>query len=163
MLLFLSTPEYTNTQSNTTKVRVHLTNGIAEIYEKHQDLMGRVENNLIEVETAFENRVEKTLFVVQNGVFVVSTKGLETTAENMLTTVYLYARRVRQITQNFSIDELVKEYEKKQAALDVLIARALEKKEGESITKTLGSKLLLLEEEVEFLKRSITIIKELKS
>ena len=162
MLLFLSTPEYTSTQSNTTKVRVSLTNGSAEIYDKHQDLMGRIENNIMEVETAFENRVEKTMFIVQNGVFVVSTKGLEATPENAITTVYLYARRVLQVTQNLSIDELVKEYEKKQAILDVLVARLLAKKEGESLVKPLGSKLLLLEEEVTFLRRAIVIVKALK-
>jgi sRNA-binding regulator protein Hfq len=31
MLFFLATPEYNNLQSNTTKVKVHLRNGVAEI------------------------------------------------------------------------------------------------------------------------------------
>ena len=53
MFFFLSTPEYTTTQFNTTKVRVHLRNGIAEVFDKHQDLMGKVENNRIEIETNF--------------------------------------------------------------------------------------------------------------
>jgi hypothetical protein len=76
MLFLLATPEYNNIQSNTTKVKVHLRNGVAEILEQHQDLMGKVENNLLEIETNFENRLEKLLFVLQDAVFVVSNKGL---------------------------------------------------------------------------------------
>ena len=56
MLFLLATPEYNNVQSNTTKVRVHLRSGIAEIFEQHQDLMGKVDNNIVESETNFENK-----------------------------------------------------------------------------------------------------------
>ena len=77
MLFLLNTPEYTNVQSNTTKVKVHLKNGVAEILDQHQDLMGRVENNIVEIETNFENKTEKNLFVLQDAVFIVSTKGLD--------------------------------------------------------------------------------------
>ena len=54
MLFLLATPEYNNIQSNTTKVKVHLRNGVAEILEQHQDLMGKVENNLLEIEMQVE-------------------------------------------------------------------------------------------------------------
>ena len=57
MLFLLSTPEYTNAQSNTTKVKVHLRNGVAEVFNLHQDLMGRVDNDIVEIETNFENRI----------------------------------------------------------------------------------------------------------
>jgi hypothetical protein len=40
MLFSLATPEYNNLQSNTTKVKVHLRN-VAEIFDQHQDLMGK--------------------------------------------------------------------------------------------------------------------------
>ena len=46
MFFLLATPQYNNSQSNITKVKVHLRNGIAEIFDQHQDLMGKVENNL---------------------------------------------------------------------------------------------------------------------
>ena len=62
MLFFLATSEYNNIQSNTTKVKVHLTNGIAEILDQHQDLMGLIENNILEIETNFESKLEKFLF-----------------------------------------------------------------------------------------------------
>ena len=82
MLFLLATPEYNNIQSNTTKVRVHLRNGVAEIFDQHQDLMGKIDNNILEVETNFENKVEKLLFVLQDGVFIVSNQGLDVNSDN---------------------------------------------------------------------------------
>jgi len=72
MLFLLATPEYNNVQSNTTKVRVHLRSGVAEIFEQHQDLMGKIDNDIVEIETNFENRLEKIWFVLQDAVFIVS-------------------------------------------------------------------------------------------
>jgi hypothetical protein len=63
----------------------------AEIFDQHQDLMGKVDNNLIEIETNFE-KDRKILFVLQDAVFIVSNKGLDATAENKGTGVYVYAK-----------------------------------------------------------------------
>ena len=65
MLFLLAAPEYNNVQSNTSKVRVHLRTGVAEIFDQHQDLMGKVENNIIEIETNFEGKIEKFVFILQ--------------------------------------------------------------------------------------------------
>ena len=159
MLFFLATPEYNNIQSNTTKVKVHLRNGVAEILEQHQDLMGKVENNLLEIETNFENRLEKLLFVLQDAVFVVSNKGLDTNVESKGTGVYVYAKRVREITSSTSVDEIVKQYDLKNAELEKEVA-ILETDPNSTKTK---SKVFLLKDEVEFLRRAVTIIKGLKS
>ena len=159
MLFLLATPEYNNIQSNTTKVKVHLRNGVAEILEQHQDLMGKVENNLLEIETNFENRLEKLLFVLQDAVFVVSNKGLETNIESKGTGVYVYAKRVREITPSTSVDEIVKQYDLKNAELEKENA-ILEADPNSTKTK---SKVFLLKDEVEFLRRAVTIIKGLKS
>jgi hypothetical protein len=159
MLFLLATPEYNNIQSNTTKVKVHLRNGVAEILEQHQDLMGKVENNLLEIETNFENRLEKLLFVLQDAVFVVSNKGLETNVESKGTGVYVYAKRVREITPSTSVDEIVKQYDLKNAELEKENA-ILEADPNSTKTK---SKVFLLKDEVEFLRRAVTIIKGLKS
>ena len=113
MLFLLATPEYNNVQSNTTKVSVHLRNGVAEIFDQHQDLMGKVDNNILEIETNFENKVEKLLFVLQDGVFIVSNKGLDVNSENNETGVYVYAKKVKEITSNLSVDSVSKEYEQK--------------------------------------------------
>jgi hypothetical protein len=157
MLFLLATPEYTNVQANTTKVKVHLKNGIAEILDKHQDLMGRVENNLVEIESNFENKVEKLLFVVQDAVFIVSTKGLDPDLKG--TGVYVYARNVRELNSTLSIEELSKQYEQKKLLLETEIEK-IAKVEGSN--KPLSSKILLLEEDVAFFRKALIFAKELK-
>lgn len=165
MLFLLATPEYNKVQSNTTKVKVHLRNGIAEILDQHQDLMGKVENDLLEIETNFENKLEKFIYVLQDAVFIVSAKGLESNIETKGTGVYVYARRVREINSSTSTDEITKQYDIKKKELD-LETEKLEaltddaaKKAGKLLT---NSRLLLLKEEVEFLRRATVIIKSIK-
>jgi hypothetical protein len=158
MLFLLATSEYNNVQLNTTKVRVHLRNGIAEIFDQHQDLMGKVENNLVEIETNFENKIEKFSFILQDAVFVVSNQGLEGTLEHKGTGVYVYAKKVREINSDLSIDEITKQYDQKKLQLDGELEKVNEKEEN----KALNSKILLLKEDVEFLRRSLIIIKEIK-
>jgi hypothetical protein len=160
MQFLLATPEYNNTQSNTTKVKVHLRNGIAEIFDQHQDLMGKVDNNIIEVETNFENRVEKILFVLQDGVFIVSNQGLDATSENKGTGVYVYAKRVREITPSISLDEVTKQYEQKKSELE-LENQKLTGNETED--KVVNSKIFVLKDETEFLKKVFLVVKDLKS
>ena len=162
MLFLLATPEYNNLQSNTTKVRVHLRNGVAEVFDQHQDLMGKVDNNIIEIETNFENRIEKILFVLQDAVFIVSNKGLDANVENKGTGVYVYAKRVKEITPNISLEEISKQYEQKKATFDTETLK-LGTDSSDSSDKVLNSKLFVLKEEVEFLKKVVSIVKEMKS
>jgi F0F1-type ATP synthase epsilon subunit len=158
MLFLLATSEYNNVQLNTTKVRVHLRNGVAEIFNQHQDLMGKVENNLVEIETNFENKIEKFSFILQDAVFIVSNQVLEGTLDYKGTGVYVYAKKVREVTSNLSIDEISKQYEQRKAELDIQMEKLSETKDN----KALNSKILLLKEDVEFLRRSLTIIKDIK-
>jgi len=159
MLFLLATPEYSNLQSNTTKVKVHLRSGVAEIFEQHQDLMGKVENNIVEIESNFENKIEKSLFVLQDAVFVVSNQGLDTTSETKGTGVYVYAKKVKEITSTISVDDVTKQYEQKVAELEV----ENQKLAGDANDKVINSKIFLLKDEVEFLKKVVTIVKEFKS
>jgi|TARA_B110000240_G_C13475773_1_gene442969 hypothetical protein len=156
MRFFLSGSEYNNIQSNTTKVRVHLKTGVAEIFEKHQDLMGKVENNIIEIESNFENKSEKFLFILQDAVFIVSNKGLDPDSEQQETSVYVYAKKVREINSSITIDEVTKEYDAKQLELENEIAKLPEK------ATRVTSKIILLQDEVEFLQKSLGILKNLK-
>lgn len=158
MLFFLSTSEYNNVQNNTTKVKVHLNNGVAEILEQHQDLMGRIDNNIIEIETFFENRLEKLLFVLQDAVFVVSNKGLGADKEKNQTAVYVYAKRAREVSANLSIEEVSKKYDLVVKQLETL----KEKQTTDSTNRLLKSKILLLEEETTFLTKLMAVIKNLK-
>ena len=162
MLFLLATPEYTNVQSNTTKVKVHLRNGVAEVFDQHQDLMGRIDNNIVEIETNFENRLEKSLFVLQDAVFIVSNKGLDPNAETQATSVYVYAKRAKEIGSNLSIDELSKQYEQKNTELENETLK-LSAQNADPLDKVINAKIFVLKDEVTFLKKVVTIVKELKA
>lgn len=163
MLFFLATPEYNQTQSNTTKIKVHLSTGIAEILEQHQDLMGKIDNDIIEIETNFENKIEKTKFLVQEGIFVVSTKNtISVTAPTTTETgVYVYAKRAKELSSKTSLEQISKEYESKQERLEKEEQKVAEgSKEPLSYERITNSKFYLLKEEVEFLKKAVFILKE---
>jgi archaellum component FlaC len=160
MLFLLATPEYNNIQSNTTKVRVHLRNGVAEIFDQHQDLMGKIDNNILEVETNFENKVEKLLFVLQDGVFIVSNQGLDVNSENKGTGIYVYAKKVKEITSSVSVEDVSKEYEEKKVSLEIENQKLGASEEAD---KAINSKIFVLKDEVEFLEKVVTVVKDLKA
>ena len=160
MLFLLNTPEYTNVQSNTTKVKVHLKNGVAEILDQHQDLMGRVENNIVEIETNFENKTEKNLFVLQDAVFIVSTKGLDKKLDKK-TSVYVYAKNVKEINSRLAVDEITKQYEKKISLLETETLK-LSAQNSEKLESSIKSKIFMLNEDAEFLKKVLTLAKQPK-
>ena len=159
MLFLLATPEYNNVQSNTTKVKVHLRTGVAEILEQHRDLMGKIENNIVEIETNFENKLEKIWFVLQDAVFIVSN---QKTVENTGTGVYIYAKRVKEINSSVSIDDLSKQYDQK-ITLWEAEKQILAEQNVLLTDSTKNSKLVLIQEEVEFLKKVMAVVKEFKS
>ena len=165
MLFFLATPDYNQVQSNTSKIRVHLSSGVAEIYEQHQDLMGKIDNDLVEIETFFENKLEKIKYLVQEAVFVVSTKNSISTTPNYDKTetgVYIYAKRVKELNSKSSLDEVSKEYESKKERLEKEELKISEK--DQSVSEVVStSKLMLLREEVEFLKKVVFMVKEMKA
>jgi len=169
MLFSLSSLEYNNTQLNTTKVTVHLRNGVAEILNQHQDLIGQIDNDIVEIETLFENKIEKTLFVVQRAVVVVSKKRLDSTLETKETSVYVYAKRAQEINSSFSIDEISKELQLKSSQLalnveeqrEIFQKKTMEKKDSANSQNPLVSApMLLLEEDIDFLKKILLVAKK---
>jgi len=163
MLFLLATPEYNNVQSNTTKVRVHLRSGIAEIFEQHQDLMGKIDNNIVEIETNFENKLEKIWFVLQDAVFIVSNqKGSSVSAfESEGTGVYVYAKRVREINSKVSMDELTAQYDTKVSLFEAE-KQKLADQNIEVSDQINNSKLMIIQEELDFLKKVMSVVKEFK-
>lgn len=165
MLFFLATPEYNQSQSNTTKIKVHLSTGIAEILEQHQDLMGKIDNDIVEIETNFDNKIEKSKFLVQEGVFVVSTKNSisVTTPTSTETGVYIYAKRVKEISSKTSLEQISKEYETKKERLEKEEQKIAEgNKDATSYNRITNSKYYLLKEEVDFLRKVMVSLKEAK-
>jgi hypothetical protein len=165
MLFLLATPEYNNVQSNTTKVRVHLRSGIAEIFEQHQDLMGKVDNNIVEIETNCENKLEKIWFVLQDAVFIVSNqKGNSTGSafDNEGTGVYIYAKRVQEINSSVSMEELSKQYEEKVKLFETekqnLVNENIDVSDEAS-----NSKLMVIKDEIDFIKKVMAVVKDFKA
>ena len=70
MHFFLSSSSENKGQTSVTKVRIFLRTGIVEILEQHQNLIGQIENDIVEVETTFEGVVTRELYVIRNGVLV---------------------------------------------------------------------------------------------
>jgi hypothetical protein len=162
MLFLLATPEYNNVQSNTTKVRVHLRSGIAEIFEQHQDLMGKVDNNIVEIETNFENKLEKIWFVLQDAVFIVSNqKDTDSAFESEGTGVYVYAKRVKEINSSVSIEELSKQYEEKVNLFETE-KQSLVDQNIDITDQTNNSKLMVIKDEVDFLNKVMAVVKDFK-
>jgi anion-transporting ArsA/GET3 family ATPase len=160
MLFFVSADDYTNLQNNTTKVKVHLNNGIAEILDQHQDLLGQVENDIVEVETFFENRVEKLLFILQNAVFIVSTKGLGVDREKNKTAVYVYAKRA--IPSTVSTEEIVKQSDKISKKLEKLKEKKVKQENAKENVFLTNFRIREIEEELVFNRRVVSILKGLK-
>jgi hypothetical protein len=164
MLFFLSTPGYNKSQLNTTKVKVHLQNGVAEIFDNHQDLMGLVSNNIVEIESNFENKFEKNTYIVQDAVFVVSTKGLgeDDNFNYTGTRVYVYAKNVRELTRDISTDELTKEYDSLSSRLEILEEELKQPNLG-PLEKILKGRVLLLKSDLGFYAKTLLLVKEMKS
>lgn len=169
MYFFLSSPEYKNWQNNVLKVNVHLTSGIAQILENHQDLLGKVENNFVEIENNFENKLEKLKFILQDGVFIVSRKGLE--SEGM--SVYIYAKRAYELNSGLSTNSIIQECEKSKKLLEFecgkrvnfesdLTIQGLSKEEIEKRRKRLETSILTIEKDISFFETTLSLVKQLK-
>lgn len=169
MYFFLSSPEYKNWQNNVLKVNVHLTSGIAQILENHQDLLGKVDNNFVEIENNFENKSEKLKFILQDGVFIVSRKGLE--SEGM--SVYIYAKRAYEVNAGFSSNSIAQECEKsktllefereKQTRFDTDVNNeGLSKEEIEKRRKRLETSILTIEKDILFFETALSLVKQSK-
>lgn len=135
------------------KVRAFLTNGVVEIFENHQNLMGKVENNVVEVEYSFQNKNVKDIFVLDDALFGVADDFSKEflNPEGQQTDeicVFLFTKSVREITDKSSIESIQDEYEKKVNQL-------------QNNSQSTPNKIVL-ENEIEFLKKIISVSKEYK-
>jgi F0F1-type ATP synthase epsilon subunit len=170
MQFSLATPEDSKKSlSNATRVKLHLSTGIVEILEKHQDLLGKIGIDLLEVEKTEENKFEKLRFVVQDALVIVSNKGFNTDLTPQ-TGVYIYAKRVIELTSTLSMDDLNKKLEQKILKLEAEKQRLNDLNDAitnpdEKIANSnkMKTKIFLLEEEVEFDKKVLAFIKSLRS
>jgi hypothetical protein len=143
---------------------VHLRSGIAEIFEQHQDLMGKIDNNIVEIETNFENKLEKIWFVLQDAVFIVSNQKGDSAAsafENEGTGVYIYAKRVKEINSSVSMEELSKQYDEKVSLFEAEKQKLVDENIDVS-DETSNSKLMVIKDEIDFIKKVMAVVKDFK-
>lgn len=193
MHFHLATPqEVKKILFNVSKLKIYLTTGIIEVLDKHQDLLGKIGVDLLEVDVNEDTKSEKLKFVIQTGVVVVSNKGIppETfppQASNIITTTYIYGKRIVEITSNLSIEEFSKNIEQNSLKLESekqalkleneKEALKLENekqtlKEGTLTTKKskksdksekIKTNIFSLENDIEFDKKVLYLIKESKN
>jgi len=135
------------------KVRAFLTNGVVEIFENHQNLMGKIENNVIEVEYNSQNKTSKEIFVLDDALFGVAadfSKDFLNSEKEDTNEIcaFLFTKSVRELNEKSSIEGIQEEYDKK---LNLLQSNSLS-----------SPSTMVLEKEIEFLKKTIAILKEYK-
>lgn len=157
----LLTSECAYTISNVRKVKGFLSHGVVEVFDRHQDLMGLVENNLVEIELNLENAA-KEFFALQNGIFIVFSTPLGSNIAKSETIVYVYAKAFLKIEKNTSIEELLQKYEHKKFLLNTELQK-FNKNIMDPSDLLVNSKALMLKEETEFLQSTIVIAKKLIS
>lgn len=149
------------TYSDVTRVKAQLTNGTAEILDQHQDLLGKICNNVIEIETNLENKLEKIYFVAQEAIFGVSTKRLDKKVDFNKTSVYVYATEMLEINSNTPLEDLKVQFDSKSSELEI----ETQKLKGESsdfARNAINAKLVGLKNDVEFLGAALKLAKDLK-
>ena len=77
------------------------------------------------------------------------------------TGVYVYAKRVKEITANLSLDEISKQYEEKSIAFEAE-KQKLTSANIDPLAQNLNAKLFVLKEEVDFLKKVVNVVKDFK-
>jgi F0F1-type ATP synthase epsilon subunit len=163
MQFSLATPEDSKkVLTNATKVKIHLTTGIVEILDKHQDLLGKVGIDLLEIESNEDNKTEKSKFILQDALVIVSNKGLnaDVAAE---TGVYVFAKRVLELNSSLSLEEFSKKVEQKSSKLDAEKQLLADAASGTGNVEKIKTKVFLLEDELEFDKKVLTLIKETRN
>lgn len=156
MKFFIGTPEYNRIFENTTRVKAYLRSGPAEIYESHQDLLGKIKNNLLEIDTITDGKTERYTYLVQEGVFVVSSK------EKDETTSYSYGNRIQEISAKTSVEDLKNELNQKKESIQIQSKRLLEKDLSDSLVKLIQSTVVTLQEDITFVEKVLEVINEKK-
>ena len=158
MFVSIATPEYTGMKANSLKVRAALTSGVLEVYEKHQDLIGKINNNFLEIEHLVENKVVSSCYVLQDAIFIVSNEGLDFSKTTKETSVYVYAKKSVEISKGFSLDQLMKDIEEKRKNLATEV-QALKLENDQNNFELLSVKAFILKEDIVFLEKVYEVAK----
>ena len=158
MDFILLTPECNYVISDLIRIKACLKNGTVEVLDKHQFLIGLIENNLIEIESKEETK-QPRFFVVQDAIFIVADANLGLEGLKSSTVVYVYAKTFLEILKGTSIEKFSLCYENKKKEFDQEILQIKNSSTAE-LNLVLNSRALLLKEEVEFYSKVLQISKK---
>ncbi len=160
MFLSITTPEHLHIQPNSLRIKAGLTSGVLEIYNKHQDLIGKIDNNFLEVDSINENKEEKSFYILQDAIFVVSNQNFEEETNASQTSIYVYAKKLLEISKNFSSDLILKELDEKKKELENQMEKLKNESDEDNNFDMLTSKILILKDDVIFLEKAYSFLKE---
>ncbi len=156
MFFTLATPESLYVEPTCSKVKAVLTSGLVEIYEGHQDLIGKIHNGLLSLKIVNLNNEDISKnYLLQDGVFVVSNQGLDNENDEVKTTsIYVYARRLLEISKELDLADLATRLQEKQLELDNEIEKLKEITDFSEDIEITSSKIIIIKSDLSFLEKA---------
>ncbi len=151
-------------QTDVIRVLTQVSSGLIEIYNGHQDLIGSIVSGFLEVRFTKDNKIENKYFAVRDGVIVVTNGNIVGSQgdEYDQTRINVFASKLKEIGTDFPVAKMQKELDKKiekSQKLEEEINQIMDKNPEKS-TQKLEDKLMLLFEEIDFLKSCIDLHKK---
>ncbi len=144
--------------SNCLSLKISLTTGQCQVLPNHLPLVGSIDTDLLELESLNDlNEKIKTSYLLQDAVIVVTSKDLDTSIQDN-TSVYVYARRMLELSNALSIQDLMKDLNQKEKSLEFELNQFKSSVENE--TSITNSKIIILNKEVKFLQKACVLVKE---
>ena len=144
--------------SNCLNLKIALTTGQCQVLPNHLPLVGSINTDIVEVESLNDlNEKLKTSYLLQDAVVVI-TQDQEALSDGDKTAVYIYARRMLDLSSTLSIEELSKNLSEKEKsyAFELNEFRA----NGENEGQLASSKMMILSKEITFLQKACLLLKE---
>jgi hypothetical protein len=170
MQVLLTSMDYTYMEHYATKVKVRLQTGEAEFYEQHQELLGVIISDFVQIERTIDNKVEIRSFMVQDSVVVVTTPkkedlNPESPNPNNITYVFIYCKQAIEIDSQTPIDKILTNCENlKIKLLKEQENLSFEKKENPKDVgvAVLETKILMLQRDISYYEKVLKKVKEFK-
>lgn len=154
MYISISSDQGIEIQPNCFSIKLALTSGQCEILPMHLPLVGSIDTGLVEMETinSMNEKIKKS-YLLQDAIVVVSNS-----IEEEASRVYVYARKMMEISKDLLIEELTKNLQDKKGSLEFELTSLKENQMNEnSLT---NSKIIILKSEIVFLEKACQIVKE---
>jgi F0F1-type ATP synthase epsilon subunit len=156
MYISISSDQGIEIQPKCFSIKLALTSGQCEILPMHLPLVGSIDTGLVEMEIINNmNEKIKKSYLLQDAIVVVSNSN---SIEEESSRVYVYARKMMEISKDLVIEDLLKNLQEKQSSLDLELNKMKVNSENENAIT--NSKIIILKNEITFLEKACFILKE---